>query len=94
MLKCGAGDGARTRHLRLGKAALYQMSYSRVSVNLNRVAAVRVKRLELIHLSASEPKSDASANSATPAFICREDDPSETRTPDPLIKSQMLYRLS
>ena len=23
----GAGDGARTRHLRLGKAALYQMSY-------------------------------------------------------------------
>ena len=25
----GAGDGARTRHLRLGKAALYQMSYSR-----------------------------------------------------------------
>ena len=27
--KNGAGDGARTRHLRLGKAALYQMSYSR-----------------------------------------------------------------
>ena len=27
--KSGAGDGARTRHLRLGKAALYQMSYSR-----------------------------------------------------------------
>ena len=27
----GAGDGARTRHLRLGKAALYQMSYSRIS---------------------------------------------------------------
>ena len=26
----GAGDGARTRHLRLGKAALYQMSYSRM----------------------------------------------------------------
>ena len=26
----GAGDGARTRHLRLGKAALYQMSYSRI----------------------------------------------------------------
>ena len=29
--KFGAGDGARTRHLRLGKAALYQMSYSRIS---------------------------------------------------------------
>ena len=28
--KFGAGDGARTRHLRLGKAALYQMSYSRI----------------------------------------------------------------
>ena len=28
--KNGAGDGARTRHLRLGKAALYQMSYSRI----------------------------------------------------------------
>ena len=26
----GAGNGARTRHLRLGKAALYQMSYSRI----------------------------------------------------------------
>ena len=26
----GAEDGARTRHLRLGKAALYQMSYSRI----------------------------------------------------------------
>ena len=26
----GAGDGARTRHLRLGKAALYRMSYSRI----------------------------------------------------------------
>ena len=28
--KNGAGDGARTRHLRLGKAALYRMSYSRI----------------------------------------------------------------
>ena len=28
-LFCGAGNGARTRHLSLGKAALYQMSYSR-----------------------------------------------------------------
>ena len=30
---------------------------------------VRVKRLELIHLAVLEPKSDASANSATPAFM-------------------------
>ena len=28
--KNGAGNGTRTRHLRLGKAALYQMSYSRI----------------------------------------------------------------
>ena len=28
-LQSGAGNGARTRHLSLGKAALYQMSYSR-----------------------------------------------------------------
>ena len=27
---CGAGDGARTRYLHLGKVALYQMSYARV----------------------------------------------------------------
>jgi len=26
----GAGDGARTRYLNLGKVALYQVSYSRV----------------------------------------------------------------
>ena len=58
----GAGDGARTRHLRLGKAALYQMSYSRILG-----ALVRAKRLELTRLAAPEPKSGASANSATPA---------------------------
>ena len=60
--KSGAGDGARTRHLRLGKAALYQMSYSRKDCYL-----VRTKRLELIRLAALEPKSSASANSATSA---------------------------
>ncbi len=27
--KIGAGDGAQTRDLRLGKATLYQLSYSR-----------------------------------------------------------------
>ena len=29
---CGAGDGARTRYLHLGKVALYQMSYARMDV--------------------------------------------------------------
>ena len=28
----GAGDGARTRYLHLGKVALYQMSYTRILV--------------------------------------------------------------
>jgi hypothetical protein len=28
----GAGDGARTRYLHLGKVALYQMSYTRIMV--------------------------------------------------------------
>ncbi len=33
----GAGDGARTRYLNLGKVALYQMSYSRARpLNLTR----------------------------------------------------------
>ena len=30
----GAGDGARTRYLHLGKVALYQMSYARIMRNL------------------------------------------------------------
>ena len=32
VLICGAGDGARTRYLHLGKVALYQMSYARKMV--------------------------------------------------------------
>ena len=34
VLVCGAGDGARTRYLHLGKVALYQMSYARINVQL------------------------------------------------------------
>ena len=33
-VKSGAGDGARTRYLHLGKVALYQMSYARRTVLL------------------------------------------------------------
>lgn len=29
LINFGAGDGAQTRDLRLGKATLYQLSYSR-----------------------------------------------------------------
>ena len=32
VILCGAGDGARTRYLHLGKVALYQMSYARKMV--------------------------------------------------------------
>ena len=32
VILCGAGDGARTRYLHLGKVALYQMSYARTTV--------------------------------------------------------------
>ena len=69
----GAGNGARTRHLSLGKAALYQMSYSRRMLSAApKETLVRAKRLELIRLLAPEPKSGASANSATPANLTFE----------------------
>ena len=32
-MKFGAGDGTQTRDLCLGKASLYQLSYSRISLN-------------------------------------------------------------
>ena len=32
MVKSGAADEARTRYLHLGKVALYQMSYGRISI--------------------------------------------------------------
>ena len=37
----GAGDGIRTRDINLGKVALYQLSYSRRSVDLFIVASDR-----------------------------------------------------
>ncbi len=40
VILCGAGDGARTRYLHLGKVALYQMSYARVDVQTQRTCAV------------------------------------------------------
>ena len=51
----GAVDEARTRDLHIGKVALYQLSYYRM------IPVVRAKRLELIRLSAPDPKSGASA---------------------------------
>ena len=55
---CGAVDEARTRDLHLGKVALYQLSYYRMKKG---VFLVRTKRLELLRLSAPDPKSGASA---------------------------------
>ena len=57
-LKIGAVDEARTRDLHLGKVALYQLSYYRI---IKGVFLVRTKRLELLRLSAPDPKSGASA---------------------------------
>ena len=79
----GAEDEARTRDIHLGKVALYQLSYSRKLV-------VQVKGVEPPRPKALDPKSSASANSATPAF----GDSSGTRTPDTMIKSHVLYHLS
>ena len=48
-------------------------------------------RLELIRPETLEPKSSASANSATPAKL-GSNESWQARTADPLIKSQMLYQ--
>ena len=87
----GAVDETRTRDLHLGKVALYQLSYYRVKKG---VFLVRTKRLELLRLSAPDPKSGASAIPPRPPVPQKGGDPSGTRTPDTLIKSQVLYHLS
>ena len=90
----GAVDEARTRDLHLGKVALYQLSYYRMKKG---VFLVRTKRLELLRLAAPDPKSGASAIPPRPPdrfFPRKGGDPSGTRTPDTLIKSQVLYHLS
>ena len=67
---------------------------------------MRAKGVEPLHLAALDPKSSASANSATPAYqlttltsyhimtYLSSNEPPGNRTPDNLIKSQVLYRLS
>ena len=74
----GAGDGARTRHLSLGKAALYQMSYSRKKIQ------PLFKKAALYQMSYSRKK--------LPQTDCGEmiGAPSGIRTLDTLIKSQVL----
>ena len=89
----GAVDETRTRDLNLGKVALYQLSYYRA---LPPYGVVRTKRLELLRPEAPDPKSGASAVPPRPQKLSgpEDGDPSEIRTPDTLIKSQVLCRLS
>ena len=56
----------------------------------SRIILVQMKRVELLHPKALDPKSSASANSATPAFGGSPGN----RTRDTMIKSHVLYRLS
>ena len=65
----GAVDETRTRDLHLGKVALYQLSYYRMKKG---VFLVRTKRLELLRLSAPDPKSGASAIPPRPPDLAPE----------------------
>ena len=88
----GAVDEARTRDLNLGKVALYQLSYYRIKCWIGAGEETRT----LTSLT-PDPKSGASAIPPRPldfGSAPRGGDPSETRTPDTLIKSQVLYHLS
>ncbi len=60
------------------------------------VVFVRMEGLEPPCREALDPKSSASASSATPAYhiIQLNGEPYWTRTSDTLIKSQVLYQLS
>ncbi len=76
LLKNGAGDGARTRHLSLGKAALYQMSYS---------------RRELVPQSGVEPRHrDFQSLLYQLSYRGKNGDPEGARTPD-LQRDRLAY---
>ena len=81
----GADDETRTRDPNLGKVVLYQLSYVRNGAGEGSRTPTP---------KALDPKSSASASSATPAFYYLNGEPYWTRTSDTLIKSQVLYQLS
>ena len=87
----GASERNRTTDTGIFSPLLYQLSYYRM-------ATVRTKRLELLRLSTPDPKSGASAIPPRPqktsGATTEESDPLEIRTPDTLIKSQVLCQLS
>ena len=94
-LNSGAGNGARTRHLRLGKAALYQMSYSRVFTFQSFPMWCGRRDLNSYALGHRNLNPARLPIPPRPHLLYgRAGDPSEIRTPDTLIKSQVLYRLS
>ena len=87
----GAVDEARTRDLNLGKVALYQLSYYRVKQmwcgrrDLNSYV-VRHQILSLARLPFRHARTTVRGQMGC--------DPLEIRTPDTLIKSQVLCQLS
>lgn len=57
-----AGDGARTRDLKLGKLALYQLSYVRV---VGRLQIVRPRRYEPLDISSARENTPSSISSVS-----------------------------
>ena len=89
----GAVDEARTRDLHLGKVALYQLSYYRISGAMESVRAMRLELIRLRHQILSLAR--LPFRHARMTFQKADgNDPLEIRTPDTLIKSQVLCRLS
>ena len=98
MVLNGAEDETRTRDIHLGKVALYQLSHFRIlSICTARRAAPVVvgaedeTRTRDIHLG--KVALYQLSHFRIPV-IYQSGHPSEIRTRDPLIKSQVLYRLS
>ena len=81
----GAEDETRTRDPNLGKVVLYQLSYVRNGAGEGSRTPTP---------KALDPKSSASANSATPAFYFLMVAIRGLEPVTPLIKSQVLYQLS
>ena len=89
----GAVDEARTRDLHLGKVALYQLSYYRISGARGNVRAMRLELIRLRHQILSLAR--LPFRHARMTFQRADgNDPLEIRTPDTLIKSQVLCQLS
>ena len=94
-----AVDGTRTRDIHLGKVALYQLSYYRINRGKSREPgnqcgrrdsnsyASRHQILSLARLPFRHARETCPAKAG-------ESDPLEIRTPDTLIKSQVLCQLS